>query len=259
MVIILCLGVSFAQGTVVIDEYEALTSDEEMDLTQRIESINETDAFEVVIVITDQMNGKSSMAYADDFYDENGYGLDDRNSGILMLINMDDREVWLSTTGMGIEVFTDSRIDVMTDRIAEYLSDGDYFESCEVFLEDVQTYLDRGIPAGQVTVESSYDATDSMSYLEKVGMLVTTPWVYLAALAVSVLATLGLSINSKGRDTTHFQTYESAGSFDLRRSEDTYIRESISKTPIPKQNSNNTSTTHRGSSGTSHGGGGKKF
>ena len=65
---------------------------------------------DIVIVITDDVKGKSSMDFADDFYDDNGYGIGFDSSGLLFLVNMEDREVWISTAGTAIKVFTDARI-----------------------------------------------------------------------------------------------------------------------------------------------------
>jgi len=260
MLVILFAGASFAQSGNILDAYEALTADEEESLLSQIENIRDQYAFEVVIVITDQLDGKNSRDYADDYYDASGYGMDDENSGILMLVNMDEGEVWLSTTGRAIEIFTDSRIDAMTDKIAAQLSEDAFYKSGVVFLEDVSLYLESGVPQGQVTVDGDDDYEIApKNYFEKVMQLMLTPWVYLAALVISIGTTIGLSMNSSGKKTTHFQTYEEEGSFDLRRSEDTYLRETVSKTAIPKDSPKNTSTTHRGSSGTRHGGGGKKF
>ena len=220
MAISLLLGLSFGQSSPVFDYLGVLSEQEEANLRERIERIRSAHDFDVVIVMTDVVNGKSSRDYADDFYDENGFGLDARNSGILMLVNMYDREVWLSTTGRGIEVFTDQRIDGMTDAIASRLSDGDFYKAALVFLEDLSTYLERGVPQGQVTVDSEAVKTH-LTYFQRVGRLLKNPIVYLVALVISVVATGALSLESKGKKTTHYQTYESEGSFDLKRTEDT--------------------------------------
>jgi len=63
---------------------------------------------DVVIVITDNTQGKSSRDFADDFYDYNGYGIGTRKSGLLMLVNMQNREIWISTCGDAIDIFTDN-------------------------------------------------------------------------------------------------------------------------------------------------------
>lgn len=254
------MQVGFAQSLSVVDFYEALSAQEIENLSNRIEKIREDHFFDVVVVITENMEGKSSRDFADDFYDFNAYGLDSQNSGILMLINMADREVWVSTTGRGIEVFTDQRIDVMTDRIIVPLADGDFYKSVTVFLDDVATYLSRGVPANQVTTHSpSQPLAPPKTYFQRVLSLVGNPIVYVIALIISAVSTFALSLNSKGKKTTHSKTYEAEGSFDLSRKEDVYIREHISKVPLPKDPPKNTSSTHRGSSGVKHGGGGKKF
>lgn len=47
----------------------------------------------MIIVTVDSLNGKTVEEYADDYYDDNGYGYGENNSGILFLVAMDDREL----------------------------------------------------------------------------------------------------------------------------------------------------------------------
>ena len=69
------------------------------------------------------------MAYADDFYDYNGYGYGDSRDGILLLISMEERDWRISTCGYGITVFTDAGQEYISDKFLPYLSDGDYSEA----------------------------------------------------------------------------------------------------------------------------------
>ena len=46
------------------------------------------------------------MEYADDFYDYNGYGMGEKHNGIIMLISMENRDVWFGTTGSAIKTFS---------------------------------------------------------------------------------------------------------------------------------------------------------
>ena len=70
-------------------------------------------------VTADTINGETPMAYADDYYDYNGYGAGADNDGILLLLSMEDRDWWISTTGYGIDAFTDYGIDVIGDEIVK--------------------------------------------------------------------------------------------------------------------------------------------
>ena len=244
------------------DYLNYITDSERLELQSSIESVAKNHNLEVVIVITDNTEGKSSMNFADDFYDNNGYGVGSDYSGILMLINMDKRETWISTTGMAIDIFTDSRILDMNNNVTGELSKKEYYKACKTFISDVENYINMGIPKGQQRVDNS---TDNMTiytettYLQKVFKLIKFFPLYIGALIISIIATILASLSSKGKSTINSQTYE-GGYFVLSQTKDDFIREATTMVKIQTPSNNGAkSSTHSGSSGRSHGGGGGKF
>ena len=231
----------------VVDHVGYLTDNEIQQLQARIDKIKDRYKLDVVIVITDNTNGKSSMKYADDYYDYNDYGVDDKDSGLLMLINMQDREVWISTHARAIDIYTDSRISGMVNGITSYLSNGYYYDACNAFIDDVIKY-------------AKYSDT---SYGGKVSRMLKSWPVYVIPLVISIVSTLVITGNSKGEVTTSTRTYEEAGSFTLTQNTDMYLRETTTRTKIqsqpPSGGGGGHSTTHKSSSGRTHGGGGGKF
>ena len=93
------------------DELNYLSENEIIEIQSEIEHVVNTHGLDIAIVITDDTDGKSSRSFADDYYDSHGFGIGNDASGLLLLINMDIREVWISTTGKAIDIFTDSRIN----------------------------------------------------------------------------------------------------------------------------------------------------
>ncbi|MGI6705802.1 MAG: TPM domain-containing protein [Clostridia bacterium] len=93
--------------------------------------------------------------FADDYCDDNGFGIGSDYSGLLMLINMDEREMWITTTGSAIDIFTDNRISAMTDAITGLLSNGSYYEACKEFIRRVESYARMGVPRGQHRIDIS--------------------------------------------------------------------------------------------------------
>ncbi|WP_243154826.1 TPM domain-containing protein [Clostridium thermarum] len=242
----------------IIDDLDYLTDSEILTLQSDIDNIIADYNLEAVVVITDETEGKSSRDFADDFYDYGGYGVDGDYSGLLMLINMAQREVWISTTGRAIDIFTDSRISTMVKNVTTSLSKGSYYEACTTFIRDVKSYAKMGVPAGQHRVDE--ESVDNSTYFQRVLRLMKSFYVYLIAIAVALIATLIASSSSEGKVTINSGTYEEAGSFELSASRDDFIRESTTRTVIETNtNSSSNSTTHRGSSGRSHGGGGGGF
>lgn len=242
----------------IIDDLEYLTDSEILTLQSDIDNIITDYNLEAVVVITDDTEGKSSRNFADDFFDYGGYGVGGDYSGLLMLINMAEREVWISTTGRAIDIFTDSRISTMVKNVANPLSNGDYYEACTTFLKDIKYYAKMGVPAGQHRVDE--ESLDNITYFQRALRLMKSFYVYLIAIVVALIATLIASSSSEGKVTTNSSTYEKPGSFELSVSRDDFIRESTTRTVIESNSSSGSkSTTHSGSSGRSHGGGGGRF
>ncbi len=250
--LLICLGIFLSTSLPlyaysshnIIDNLGYLTEDEIASLQDFIDSITNFYKFDTVIVITDDTDGKTSQKFADDFYDYNNY----RASGILMLINMDKREVHISTSGNTIDIFTDTRINEMLGNATGYLSEGDYYNACFVFIGNVQLNAYNGVPSNKDT------------YLTKVVLMIKNLRTYIIALILAIAATFIVSFSSKGKTTTTHLTYEKGGTFALSKTRDNFIRESTSRTKIQRNSpSHGKSSTHRGSSGRTHGGGGRKF
>ena len=245
----------------VVDFLDYLSESEIEQLQTRIDTIKDSYTLDTVIVITDNTDGKSSMDYADDYYDYNEYGLDSQYSGLLMLINMDQREVWISTTGRAIDIFTDGRISTMVSNVTGELSNANYYYACTRFIDNVDSYARLGKPNNQYREEREPSSTyySNPSYLDKVSRLMGSWIVYIIAFIIAIASTLIISYSSKGKVTIHSQTYEEGGSFVLSQNTDQYIRETTTRTKIQTESSGGRSSTHGGSSGRSHGGGGGKF
>jgi uncharacterized protein len=236
-----------------------LKGNEAADLQAKIDKIKTDYSLDVVVVITDKTDGKSSRDYADDYFDYNGYGVGSDHSGILMLVNMGKREVWISTTGRAEGIFTSGRIDAMVDNVTKPLGNGKYNDACNTFINDVRNYAAQGVPSGQHRVESGPGSgiVENTTYLQRAAGLMKSFVVYIIALVIALAATIIASLSSKGKVTINNRTYEEEGSFTLSGTADDFIRDFTTRTEI--QSSSSGSGTHTGSSGRSHGGGGGGF
>ncbi|MBC7958526.1 MAG: TPM domain-containing protein [Vallitaleaceae bacterium] len=260
LLVVLSTGSVYAGETKnVIDELDYLSDRELSDLQEVTEDLINTTQLETVIVITADTKGKSSMAFADDYFDYNGYGVGEDHSGLLMLVNMDARELWISTTGHAIDIFTDERIASMVDDITANLSDEDYMGACQDFLKLVVDYSERGVPSGQYRKEGVTQMAEiNPTYFDNVIALMSNFIVYIIALVIAIIATVVLTMARKGKVTINNLTYEEKGSFTLTNQQDIFLRQTVTQVKIETNNSGG-SSTHSGSSGTSHGGGGGKF
>lgn len=236
-----------------VDNAGLLTDGEGSALLQKLDDISERQQADIVVVTADTIDGKTPMEYADDFYDYNGYGYGEECDGVLLLVSMEDRDWWISTTGYGIKALTDAGIDYISEKFLSDLSNGEYAAAFTTYAElcdDFFTQAKTGEP---------YD----------VGRMPKEPFEFginlLIALIIGfVVALLATNIMKGKLKTVRFQSaagnYVKEGSMNVTESRDMFLYTNVSRTPRPKESSSGGgSSTHTSSSGSSHGGGGGKF
>lgn len=230
----------------VVDEADLLSESEEEDLQQRIDEIKLELKLEPVVVYVNSIGSKSPMEFADDYFDYNGYGIGSDRQGILLLVNMGTRDLWISTAGDRTIDTYQSYIDSMVDYVTDDLSDGDYEAAAKTFLnyiESVETKTDVGNIKG-------VEGRSFLSYF-------IHPIILLISVVAGAIGVLIVTLGSKGKNTVTNRTYEASEGFKLAKQTDQFLRDAVVKTKI--ESSSSGSGSHRGSSGSSHGGGGGKF
>ena len=226
------LPVSAAGGLPrLVDIADLLSDSEEADLSYILDEISERQQVDIVVVTVDSMEGETAMVYADDFYDYNGYGFGNERDGILLLVSMEERDWYISTTGYGITAITDAG--------REYIS--------EIFVSD--------LGAGDYDVDNLPQ--------EPFGFAGNLAAAFAIAFIVSLIAT---GIMKGQLKTVHSQSaaddYMKRDSLQLTKKNDLFLYRHVERRKREENNSSNNSggsKTHTSSSGTTHGGGGGKF
>lgn len=249
-----------AQKGNVYDEADLLT-DEEMDaLDEKIGALMETTGWNIYAVTTDDAGGKSAAAYADDFFDSHSTEQED---GVAALIDMDNREIYLSACGEAIRYLTDERLDYILDEAYGEITEGYYADCLGAMIDGAAEYYERGIPENQYNYD---EETGEISVYHSI-----TLWEALiaAVIAVGVFGVVFGGIVGKYR--LKFGNYEydfrQFSSMDLKDSSDMLVNTAVTHRKIPQNNgdggsshsNSGRSTTHHSSSGRSHGGSGRKF
>lgn len=219
-----------------IDKANLLTDAEEEKLLGGIGNIQEKYNLDVVLLTVDSLEGKTPKAYAEDFYDYGGYGLDKEYSGILFLVSMQERNYYFVTTGKAMKIFTESKIDSVNREAASYLKWGEYAEGFSSVLHDVDK------------IAGSYQRR----WIRYEGIAAA------AALIIALLAvwTMARQMNNARKDI-YAHAYEK--DFTLSENEDVFLYNKVTKTRRESSSGKGGSSVHRGSSGRSHGGGGGSF
>ena len=101
-----------SENRLLVDEACLLTEEESSVLLDKLEDISQRYKNEVGIVTVNSLEGKTVEAYADDYYDYNGYGYGENDDGLLLLISMGEREWAISTYGYShTTAFTDAGLE----------------------------------------------------------------------------------------------------------------------------------------------------
>ena len=241
----------------VVDMAELLSDSEKTALLSKLDEISERQKLDIVVLTVNTLDGKTPRDYADDFYDYNGYGFGENKDGILLLVSMEDRDWWISTTGYGITALTDAGIEYISEKFLSDLSDGDYAQAFTTYAELCDQFIT------QAKTGESYDTGNMPKEPFNVA------WNILVAFVIGlVVAFVVTNIMKKQLKTVQLKSeannYVKSNSMIVTENRDLFLYNQVSRRARPKETDNRSgssggSSTHTSSSGTSHGGGGGKF
>ncbi len=245
--IILAAGmpVMAADAPLVVDLANEFSADDIQRLEQMAAKTGAKYNMDLVIVTTRDTGGASSMEFADDFFDYNGYGVGDTRDGVLFLIDFANRQTWISTSGNAIEKLTDARIEDILDDVyaGNKMASGDYAGAAEAFLTST----------GKVLQGNTLSLIDGL--------------IGLFASGATGLGFFASTKNSyKGKPRPNIFEYRGNSIVSMGLVTDNLINQFTTSRVIAVPTSNNNrpfggggSSTHTSSSGRTHGGGGRGF
>lgn len=242
----------------IADWAELLSESEEAELSDRLDEISERQKLDIVIVTLESLEGADIVAYADDFFDYNGYGFGEKKDGVIFLMSMEERDWCISTSGYGITAFTDAGQEYLSEKMVPYLSDGAYAEAFQIFAGQCDDYIT------QARAGTPYDVDNiPVEPFSPLGALIIA---VVAGFVVSLIVTgiMRLSLHSVFSQTAA-DSYMKKDSLRLTKNYDLFLYKNVTRTERPKETSTSTSgssggsTTHISSSGNTHGGSKGKF
>lgn len=239
LILLLCVpALADTEKNLIHDDADLLTDAEQTQLQQKAAQISNEYRIELTILTVSTTNGHTTQRYAEQYYQQNGLGVGEENSGILLLIAMD------SATGRGWYIYTyPEGYDAVSDeRTAE-------------LMEDVTPQLSKGKYADAFHTYLDLMAAELKDYRE------TTPDEVLifVVIALGVGALVGLItvlIMRSGMKSAVYQygarEYIVNGSYDLTHHQDIFLYSHVTKV----RRSSSSSSGSRGGSGRSGGSGG---
>lgn len=244
-----------------VDEADLLTDSEETALLAKLDEISERQQFDVAVVTVNSLGGKTPEAFADDYYDYNGYGYGENADGALLLISMEDRDWHISTCGYGITAITDAGRGYMQEQFKPALSDGDYSGAFTTFAELCDEFVT------QAKTGEPYDVGNLPKGTVSPIMIVID--LVLGLVIGYAIASVRKSKLKSVRNKVEALDYTVPGSMMLTDSRDIFLNKTVTTRTIHHESSSSgggssthtssSGRTHTSSSGRTHGGGGGKF
>lgn len=258
------IGASASTGSQVFDDAGLLNPDQAADLAQRADTLRETYKMNFVVVTTNDAQGKSAKEYADDFYMDHGFYEDgEAKGGATFLIDMDNREIYISTAHDMIYYMTKDRIESVLDTAYPYIKAGEYYKCLNSMMDATQNFIDKGVPADQYTLNE--ETGEITKYLS----LRPIDW----AIAVGAALLLGGAVcgftvgKYKLKWGSYTYPYKQKGRLNLTNQSDHFTNQVVTQRHIPKNDDSggsgggggSMSSTHTSSGGGTFGGGGRGF
>ena len=260
-----------AETNYVYDSADLLTSSQEQELQAYAERFQSMWDMNFLVVTTDDAEGKSSTEYADDFYDAY-FPETTQEDGVLYLIDMDNREIYISTSGKAISYMTDQRVEWILDEAYGYVVDGAYYETFQAFFDATEDCLSQGVVSDQYDYNVETGDVDYEYNLQETyrsGKNLTDMEVLISVIA-GLVVSIGTCLVIVGKYQLKFEDfhYDAYTDCDVQLSvnEDRLVNCVITHRRIPRNNGDTRSSggagrssVHHSSSGRSHGGGGRGF
>ena len=262
----------------VFDQAGLFSETEIIQLEEKIAQCRKSTKMDVVIVSAYADGERSAEEYADDYYDYGGFGAGKKASGVLLLYYMDGPgqpggECYISTAGTMINMLTDERIESILDDVYGDLGNRDFAGAAEHFLEDVKAYVKEGVESGQYTYDR--DTGEIVRYhsirLYEVAIAMVIAGISAGSVCLDIKKRYAMKQSSR-EVSNSLQAYRADCAFHFSVAGDKMVNKYVRSVPIPRNTSSGSggrghsgsssagrSTIHTSSSGSSHGGGGRRF
>ena len=236
----------------VYDFADLFTAEEEEEMVSSINSFIEKTSLDLAVVTINDNTKTSTMAYADDFYDYNDF----KENGLVYVIDMKNREFYISTSGEAILYYDSYRIESMLSSLDNSMINGEYNDSVDILIDKLTSYYD----AGYSILEDDYEIVD--------GKIVRkTPYFSFIVISCIVSGIVILVLCLKNRPVKPLKNsdmYINKEKTNITNSKDIFLNTRTERvySPISDNDSSgggSSSGTHTSSSGNSHGGGGHHF
>ncbi len=267
---------SYAYNVSVEDNANLFTTDEYDMVVSSADGYSSATDISLAVLTIDNAQGLTSEDYAVDYHDNlidnEGWSED----CILLMIDMDNRNVWVTTTGRAESIYYDA--DLIIDGGYDALVNGFYAKAVVGMIDSASYYYsydgnsDDDYLTGDYNTDGYYDdGYYDADYDDYTGG--TSDTVDASDILIYILVGLGVGGITVFAVKSRYKNFGKGDEFgtddvflNLTGSNDTVISRNVVTTKIPRNNNNHRpggssggGMRHSGGGGRSHGGGGRGF
>ena len=238
----------------VIDEAGLMPVEMAAALDAKAWQVSLANNLEIAILVVNGTGSEDIVTFSDDFWYAAGYGYGANHDGVMLTLDMVGREWCIDADGDGNRIYTDYGKDVMGDEIVPYLSNGQYYEAFDKFLDLAAAFAVEANTNRPYDVYNTYKG-EPESLAQKLGKAAPV------GLIASALTTLfGMGGMKKGMKTVQKKRgatqYARQGSMQMTRQADIFLYRSQRRERLPDPprggHSGGGTTTHVSSHGHTH-------
>lgn len=264
---------ALAENAQVIDDAGLFSAEEIQRMTEIIERVEAAHQVDLVVLTTQDTPYDPSDSlwrvrdFADDYYDNGGYGMGEDDSGMLLLLDMNNRAMWLSIGGVMIDYINDDREEDILDHAYDKLREGDYGGAMIAALNRVSHFMEEGRREGFFRYDEATGKRIGGIYNALTPMETAVAAVAGLAVAAAVYLSVSARYSLKGSTYSYDRAANTAVTFT--RDDQAFVRKFVQRAPIhvddhgpgghPGGGHSGGSGVHTSSGGASHGGGGRRF
>ena len=247
----------------VYDNDNLLTADEQEALRELCQTKGEEAGIDIILLTERLSSSSAEKIYMEEFYDAYYDAGLLKTDTAMILINMELRNVYIQGYGKCEFYINNDRIEYILDDIVPYLSDADYYNALELFIDEVVYYMgqDKGVSFEYEEGQDYGEAYGGESDYYEVSLtpaqaIRSVPFglIALISLAIGGISLAVMASGSGGKVTINNRSYLDNAHSGLTASRDDYIRTTVTKRRKPQETSSSGGPRSSGGGGISSGG-----
>lgn len=260
----------------VFDDADLISELDEDALSSRCEEVSKEFEIDIAVATTYNTDGRSAKDYAEDLIvDEDlGYEEDGRveKSCVLFLLDLDNGETYIATSGLGILCVEDDDIERILDQVYIYVY-SDYYMACLAYVDKTADIIEHNMNRYAKDYvddwknhQYDYDTFERKYVNEKYNIFSNFRYPGINLLISAIVAGVTVYImgyKNKARMTVNGNTYMDINEFVIHVNEDHFLNTTSTRHKLSSSSGSSSShhggSHHSGSGGRSFGGGGRKL